>query len=96
MSSLGNDPRSIFFFILTENSFVVTNDTQGPQECPHQKNNLVTHINAQHGTKTTSVFLPANGEASWPPLPCSVSLLSGSTVQPENSYSCILKVRGLV
>ena len=24
-----------------------------------------THLNAQHGTKTTPVFLPADGEASW-------------------------------
>ena len=35
-------------------------------------------------TKTTLVFLPADGEASWS--------LSGSTVQPENIYSNILKV----
>ena len=38
----------------------------------------------EHGTKTTPVFLPADGEASWSLLPSSVSLLSGSTVQPEN------------
>ena len=24
-----------------------------------------THFNARHGTKTTSVFLPADGEVSW-------------------------------
>ena len=48
----------------------------------------------EHGTKTTPVFLPADGEASWLPLPSSVSLLSGSTVQPENTYSCIHKVTG--
>ena len=45
-----------------------------------------------HGTKTTSVFLPADGEASWLLLPSLVSLLSDRTVQPENTYSCILKV----
>ena len=50
----------------------------------------------KHGTKTTPVFLPADGEASWSLLPSSVSLLSGSTVQPENTYSCILKVAGQV
>ena len=50
----------------------------------------------EHGTKTTPVFLPADGEASWLLLPSSVSLLSGSTVQPENTYSCILKVTGQV
>ena len=50
----------------------------------------------EHGTKTTLVFLPADGEASWSLLPSSVSLLSGSTMQPENSYSRILKVTGQV
>ena len=50
----------------------------------------------EHGTKNTPVFLPADGEASWLPLPSLVSLLSGGTVQPENTYSCILKVTGLV
>ena len=40
----------------------------------------------EHGTKTTPVFLPADGEASWSLLPSSVSLLSGGTVQPENTY----------
>ena len=49
---------------------------------------------AQRGTKTIPVFLPADGEASWSLFPSSVTLLSGSTVQPENSYSCILKVTG--
>ena len=37
----------------------------------------------KHGTKTTLVFLPADGEASWLLLPSSVSLLSGDIVQPE-------------
>ena len=46
----------------------------------------------EHGTKTTPVFLPADGEASWLLLPSSVSLLSGGIVQPENAYSYILKV----
>ena len=46
----------------------------------------------EHDTKTTPVFLPADGEASWSLLPSSVSLQSGGTVQPENTYSCILKV----
>ena len=47
-------------------------------------------------TKTTSLFLPADGEASWSLLSSSVSLLSGGSVQPENTYSCILKVTGQV
>ena len=46
----------------------------------------------EHGTKTTLVFLPADGEASWLLLSSSVSLLSGGIVQPENTYSSILKV----
>ena len=33
----------------------------------------------EHSTKTTPVFLPADGEASWSLLPSSVSLLSGDT-----------------
>ena len=46
----------------------------------------------EHGTKTTPEFLPADGEAFWLLLPSLVSLQSGSTVQPENTYSSILKV----
>ena len=46
----------------------------------------------EHGTKSTLVFLDADGEASWLLLPSSISLLSGGRVQPENTYSCILKV----
>ena len=50
----------------------------------------------EHGTQTTPVFLPADGETSWSLLPSSVSLLSDGTVQPENTYSRILKVTGQV
>ena len=50
----------------------------------------------EQGTKATLVFLPADGEAFWLLLPSSVSLLSGGTVQPENTYSSILKVTGQV
>ena len=35
----------------------------------------------KHGTKTTPVFLPADGEASWLLLASLVSLLSGGTVK---------------
>ena len=49
-----------------------------------------------YGTKTTPVFLPADGEASCVLLPSSVTLLSDGTVQPENTYSHILKVTGQV
>ena len=50
----------------------------------------------EHGTKTIQVFLPANGEASWLLPPSLVFLLSDSTVQAENTYSCIPKVTGQV
>ena len=50
----------------------------------------------EHSTKITLVFLPADGEASWLILPSSVSLISGSIVQPENTYSRIHKVTGHV
>ena len=49
----------------------------------------------EHDTKTTPVFLPAGGQGYWS-LPSSVSLLSGNTVQPEKTYSPILKVTGQV
>ena len=50
----------------------------------------------EHGTKTTPVFLPADGEASWLLLPSLDCLLSGGTVLPENTYSHILEVTGQV
>ena len=40
----------------------------------------------EHVTKTTSLFLPVDEEASWPLLPVSVSLLSGGTVLPGNTF----------
>ena len=58
-----------------------------PPELPVGK-----HFHACHDTKAILLFLPAYGEACWLLLPSSASLLSGSTVQPENTYSCILKV----
>ena len=45
-----------------------------------------THLRAQNAhmrSKTTQMFLPADGEVSWLLLPSSVSLPSGSTVQPK-------------
>ena len=38
----------------------------------------------QHSTKTTPIFLPTDGEASL--IRSLVSLLSASTVQPENTW----------
>ena len=54
------------------------------------------HFHSRHGTKTILIFLPAHGEASWLLLPSLVSLLSGSTVQSENTFSYILKVTSQV
>ena len=42
--------------------------------------------------RNMTLFLHADGEASWLLLPSSVSLLLDSTVQPENMYLCILKM----
>ena len=53
-----------------------------------------TQFHVSHGTKTISVFLPADGEASSKLLPSSVYSLPGGSLQPENIYSCILKVTG--
>ena len=51
-----------------------------------------TQFHVQHGTKTTLVFVPADGEALWLLLSSSASLLSGDTVQPENT--CMLYLVG--
>ena len=50
----------------------------------------------KYGTKSTPVFLPTDGEASWLLLSGAVSSLSGGTAQPENTYSHIFKVKGQV
>ena len=55
-----------------------------------------TCFHTGHGTKTTPISIFDNEEASCSVVPNSVSLLSRGTVQPEKTYSCILKVPGLV
>ena len=55
-----------------------------------------THFHVWHDTNTILVFLSIDGEGSWFLLQSLVSLLSGGTVQPENTYFCILKVTGQV
>ena len=50
----------------------------------------------KHGTKSTQVFLPVDAEVFLMLVPSLVSLLSGGTVEPENTYSCILQVSGQV
>ena len=46
----------------------------------------------KHGTETTLVFLPADGEAPWWLLSILVPLLLSGTMQPESTYSHLLKV----
>ena len=53
-------------------------------------------ISPEHGTKTIPVFSPGDWEASSLLLPHLVSLPSDGRVQPEKTYSCILKVTGQV
>ena len=48
------------------------------------------------GPETTSGFLVNDGEASWLLLLSSFFIIPGRTLQPENTYSCILKVTGHV
>ena len=96
MSSWDTNPWSNFFdphweLICRNKWHPGTSEISTPPEIA-----VGTHFHARHGTKTIPVFLPADGEASWSLLPSSVSLLSGSTVQPENTYSHILRVAGQV
>ena len=87
----------VIFVTLTEHTSAITNDTLGPQKYPYHWKLLQGYTSMhRHGTKTTMIFLSADREASWLLLSRSVSLLSGSTVQPENTYSCILYVTGQV
>ena len=80
----------VIFVALTENPSVVTTDIQGPRKYPHHRKKAVgTQFQEWHGTKTV-------GEGSWLLPPSSVFLLPGGRVKPENTYSCILKVKGQV
>ena len=53
-------------------------------------------LSAQRSTKTTPIFLPSDGEASWLLLLSTVFLLECSTMQPENTDAYILKEKGQV
>ena len=55
--------------------------------------NSCRDTHAQFGTKTTQFFISPDGEALWSLLPSLVFLSSGSTVEPGNTYSCVLKVK---
>ena len=48
----------------------------------------------EHGFITPLVFLPADGKASWSLLLSLIYVISGGTVQLENTYSRIPKVTG--
>ena len=50
----------------------------------------------RHVTKPAPVFFLADEEPFWLLLPSVMYLISGGAVQPENIYSCILKVTGQV
>ena len=86
----------VIFFTLTDNSSVVTRHPGASEISTSPEIAVGTHFNVRHGTKTILVFLPADRETCWSLLPSSVSLLSDATMQPENNYSCILKVTGQV
>ena len=87
----------VIFVTLTDSSSVITNDTQGTWKISTPPEIAVrTHFHGQHGTKTIPVFLPTDGEVSWLLLPSLASLVSDGTVQPENNYSCNLKVTGQI
>ena len=63
---------------------------------PRDLRNIHTTGNSCRDTLPCANMVLADGEASWSLLPSSVSLLSGGTVQPENTYSHILKATGQV
>ena len=55
-----NPVLEVIFVTLTENSSVVTNDTSEISTSPEIA--VVTNFHARHGTTTTPVFLPADGD----------------------------------
>ena len=83
----------IIFVISTEDSSFISNDTRNLSNIRTTGNSCGTQL---HETKTTPLFLTANGEASWSLLSSLISLLSGGKMQPEKSYCCILKVTGQI
>ena len=52
-----------------------------------------THFHAQRVTKNSLVYLPVDGEVSWS-LQFWSPYYQDNTVQPENTFTCILKVLG--
>ena len=76
---------------LTKNFSVISNDAGSLGIFTPLEIVLVTPFHVWRSTKTTLVFLPNDGEASY-----MVSLLSYSIMQPENTYSCFPKLTGRV
>ena len=76
----------IIFVSLIDDSSVVINDTKGTSGITTRPEIAVgTHFYSWNGAKTTLVVLPSDRETSWSLLPSLVSLLSGSSVKPENT-----------
>ena len=74
---------------LTENSSVATNDTQGPQKYLYHQKQLQRHTSMWGMALKLSqyFYLPIEKPLGFEPLlPSLVSLISGCTVQPENTY----------
>ena len=80
----------LVFVTFFENSSILTYVNQEHWEYSHLA--VGTPFHAQYGTRTTSVFLPADGKTSLLLLPSLVSLLSGGAIESENF--CVLKVTG--
>ena len=56
--------KSLTFVTLTKNSSVVTKHPETSEIPAPPEVAVGTQFNVRHGTKTTPVFLPADGEAS--------------------------------
>ena len=63
----------------------MTHNTQVSQKYLHIGNSCQENFLVQLGCKTIQLFLPTDGEDFWLLLQSAVSLLSSSTVQPENA-----------
>ena len=97
LSSWDTNPWSFFCYTHWELTYLNKWHSGTSEILTPPKIAVGTHFHAQHSTRTTLVFLPADGKACWLLLPSSVcSLSSGGTVPLENTYSCILNVKGEV
>ena len=79
----------VIFVNLIKDSSLVTNGTQGPRKYSHDLKQL------QGDSSIPNIALKLLRclylTKAWSLLPNLVSLLSDTTVQPENTYSCILR-----